>query len=180
MLKNRIFDCFAAFFFLPKILIGSATANPAPLVGKTAIHLPAAEAPSVGGELPSKTRIPFGWPSFALAPAEESAVCRLRWKGETLPEGESIRFRLAVALDVRENVTLEIRLPEGGGAIGKMNLSHSPVFQIEEVTLTRDQAAKALAGGLEIARIQVNAPLRLFAPGSAEVPLVLQPHLMVA
>jgi len=180
MLKNRISDRFAQLFLVVVILIGSATAKPAPIAGSAAIHLPAAEAPSAVGELPPRTRIPFGWPSFALAPAGESAVCRIKWKDESIPEGETIRFRLAVALDVRENVILEIRLPEGGATLGTMDFSHSPVFQIEEISLTRVQAAKALEAGLDIARIQGSAPFQLFAPGLEGIPAVLQPHLMVA
>lgn len=180
MLKNRISDRFVAIFFAALVLIGNAPAKPEADTKVAVTHLPVAEAPSARGELPQKARIPFGWPSFALAPAGESPACRVKWKGGPLPEGETIRFRLAVALDVRENVILELRLPDGGELLGVMNFSHSPVFQMEEVALTRDQAAKALASGLEIDRIQGTAPFRLFAPGAEGIPAVLQPHLMIA
>ncbi len=152
-----------------------------------AVHIPATSEKSPAFSVPSDKRVPFGWPSIAIAPADEETATFVQWSGQELPPGDNVQLRVATALDSHEPLLLEIRVPSDPEPLGNIKLNFSPVFQIGELALTRDQASRVLAEGILITRTVGNAPFHLFGPSASsstsdipDIPAVLQPHLMVA
>lgn len=142
----------------------------------TVLHLPSASATAPPVAVPAGKRVPFAWPSLAVAP---DIATTLHWSLDALPEG-NVWLRLAVALDVRETVAVEVRRPSTQAVLGILDFTQSPVFQIHELPLTRDDAWRALAEGLELVLTSGTVALRVFAPTkSSALPVLLQPHLLV-
>ncbi|MCZ7637788.1 MAG: glycoside hydrolase family 88 protein [Verrucomicrobia bacterium] len=165
----------------PGVLLAPSPAWPhRPVVD--GLYLPAlgCEAPAI--LVPRDKRVPFGWPSFSLSPAGQPGSARLTWPAMDLPPGDDIRLRLTLALDVQETNRIEVRLATSGTVLGTVDFIRSTVIQIDELRLTRDQAAQVLDEGLELVRTVGVNPLRLFAPTPSPkaTPAVLQPHLLVA
>ncbi|WP_283434094.1 glycoside hydrolase family 88 protein [Neorhodopirellula lusitana] len=168
--------------------------------GAEAVYRGAASAQSPVFPVPSDKRIPFAWPSIAIAPASDGGSTHLQWLAKELPPGETIRLRLATALDSRQKLLLEVRLPGESEPLGHFDFNYAPVFQIGELTLTRGQAKRVLEEGVLITRTVGEAPFHLFGPDSRSssledsskrtsttssserkaIPVLLQPHLMVA
>src|SRR5690606_27287794 len=105
-----------------------------------------------------------------------------QWDTKKLPAGDTIRLRISTALDSREKMPISITFPSDGSELGKMDMNFSPVFQIEELELTRAQAERVLAEGVELRRTHGESPMHIFGPADAKgaLPPVLRPHLMVA
>ena len=146
------------------------------------LYLPAATCEGPAILVPRDKRVPFGWPSFSLGPADQPGSARLTWPAMNPPPGDDLRLRLALALDVQETNRIEVRLAASGTVLGTVDFIRSTVIQIEELPLTREQATQVLAEGLELVRTVGVNPLRLFAPTPSPkaTPAVLQPHLLVA
>ncbi len=144
-----------------------------------ATHLTAASGKPAETSVADGKRIPFGWPSIEI-PADTSAT--VKWDSRQLPPGDTIRLRIASALDCREGLRLEISVPSDTQPLGEINFTQAPVFQIGEIALDRTQAEKVLSQGIIITRTEGKAPFRIFAPASGKqsVPALLQPHLMIA
>ena len=143
-------------------------------------HLPASSAEGSGAETPEGKRVPFGWDSVAVAPPDGDASLILKWDTTTLPEGDPVNLRIAVALECREKAQLSFSLAESGGALGVLDVSFASVLQIAELPLTRPQAEQALAQGIRVTQTVGKNQFRIFSPTDEKVPAVLRPHFCVA
>lgn len=130
-------------------------------------------------ELPEDKRLPFGWKAFAVpAPgADENPV--LRWEG--LAIGEETRFRLTIAIDIREENEIEIRLADSGEKLGVFDIRFAPVLEPFELLLDREQTARVATEGITLVMTKGKLPVWFLAveqdrPDSA----TLQPHLLFA
>ena len=125
---------------------------------------------------PQGKRIPFGWKAFRL---EKPTI--LGFKALIRPV-EPSRFRLAVALDSREESRVEVYLPQGHWEPAIMDIRYPGPFQTFEVELDPDATQAALRGGIGLRRITGQESLMFFAPDPSgnTTPSELQPHLMVA
>lgn len=132
--------------------------------------------------VPLGKRVPFGWPSFSVAPAGDSIATFLSWPAQSLPLGDQMRLRLAVALDTRESNHVSMRLRSSQELLGTFDFTRSTVFQLGEIAITRDQAVQVIDQGVELRRLEGSLPLRFFAPtpSARGIPGLLQPHLLAA
>jgi hypothetical protein len=86
---------------------------------------------------------------------------------------------LAVSLDIRETMRIEVSEAGSGELIGQIDFTQAPVFQLGEVVLSRDQVERILKTGVALRIAADNGLARFFSPGG-RAPSLLQPHLMVA
>ncbi|MFD2615440.1 glycoside hydrolase family 88 protein [Paenibacillus gansuensis] len=143
------------------------------LPGKTPC-LAAAHAQTADLKVPESKRIPFGWTAAGIGPGSGESLT-LYWNGPL--RNHPAWLRIAIALDVRENVRLALRSAATGVPIGEFDIRYASVFQLYQVKLTGAQTELVLKEGAVLSLIQGSEALWIFTGGPAEAPLLL-PHLL--
>jgi hypothetical protein len=123
---------------------------------------------------PGNKRIPFGWKGFRVAPGERA---RLLAPASGLPAGPA-RFRVAVAVDYRDEAVVRVRSGGSGAVLGRMDIRWAGAFQVFELVLSQRDTEIVAREGVELEQVAGVEPLYLFAP-SEGLPPELHPHLMV-
>ncbi|KGE18776.1 glycoside hydrolase family 88 protein [Paenibacillus wynnii] len=134
-------------------------------------------APEIG--LPDGMRIPFGWSASPVVPGE-GKITALHWDESIVLVKDHVRFRIAVAVDVRENKIVEVFALKSGRVLGTLDIRFAHVFQIFELPMSLNDAITALKEGIGLRLLQGNSPLWFFVQGtdgSLDEPTLL-PHLM--
>lgn len=133
-------------------------------------------APSAA--VPDGMRVPFGWHAAPVV-ADEREMTELRWTGVCVGD-VGVRFRVTVAIDVRDERLVDVVLLGSGHVVGQFDVRFAHVFQIFELVLTGEQARSAVADGLGLRLATGSDPLWIFVPDDAAglVEPVLLPHLM--
>ncbi|MGG1555182.1 glycoside hydrolase family 88 protein [Paenibacillus ferrarius] len=136
--------------------------------------------------VPEGKRLPFGWCSFVVPPANNSNKGSfLYWAdpddvatSNEVSEG-SVYFRVTVALDVREEKSVEVRLASSGRIIGVLDIRYAYVFQPFQIELSREDAQLARCEGVELRMATGSEPLWLFMERECSLPSTLfVPHLL--
>jgi rhamnogalacturonyl hydrolase YesR len=154
------------------------------------VRLCAATTASGTDPVPAGKRLPFGW-TASTVPAPGNGRRVLSFPGsasETVPEAStSVAFRLAVALDVRDERLVEVRSAKTDTRVGMLDIRYAPVFQVHSLELSLEDGQLLLDEGLALTMIRGEAPLWFFAvpPGTdavsgthMESPEILQPHIL--
>jgi hypothetical protein len=128
-------------------------------------------------EPPARQRAPFGWHfETVAAPGPDQLPLVLAW-GD-LSEGETpTAFRLAVALDERDEKVVEAALPGSGRVVGTMDLRFVTQFQLYELPLSPEDAAAVRREGLAL-RLLSGSDLEVFT-GGPDLPDAFVPHLLL-
>jgi unsaturated rhamnogalacturonyl hydrolase len=129
-------------------------------------HLPD-KVEAMAQSLPSGKRQPFGW-KFCYVPKSNSRGTVLTWPGSTALTGPS-RFRIATALDTRDEKRVEAYLPGNGRVIGVLDLRFAPVNQPHEIELSAGDTREVLEQGLGL-RVREGSGSFIFDPDSATAP----------
>lgn len=129
--------------------------------------------------LPEDKRVPFGWQAFAVpAPGADSHPV-LKW--QNLPAADETRFRLTIAIDIREENEIEIRLAESGEKLGVFDICFAPVLEPFELILDRGQTAKVAAEGITLVMTKGKLPVWFFTTETDKSDsAALKPHLLIA
>lgn len=114
---------------------------------------------------PSKKRIPRDWTAVPIGTGEQAL--ELKWSDTNTGQGDyhpedSIRLRITVAIEIREEIRVEAYLLESGTVLGTFDVRYAYVYQPYEIILTAAQAKAALQEGVG---------LRIPDPGTAETAL---------
>lgn len=149
-----------------------------------------AEAPNI--PIPGKKRVPFGWQAKAIDKRAGLGRTRLsstnnqlahRWKAQLQDEESalSIKLRLTVAIDIREELLIEARLPLSGTLLGVFDIRYGYALQLFEIPLAPDHFPAALDEGIELIMIQGETAMWMIA-GTEPDPSThaLLPHLIVS
>ncbi|GAB4463187.1 MAG: hypothetical protein OHK0029_31390 [Armatimonadaceae bacterium] len=140
---------------------------------------------------PSGKRFPFGWEALAVVPNVETP--RLTFTAS--PEQIAGRLRFTVALDDREEKSLEAVLAESGETVGRFDLRYADTLQTVEVKLDPLDTFRAQSEGIYLRLTRGSSPLYVLrgtvsteeegdaAPDAGEdasgkVPALLCPHLL--
>ncbi|CAH1217681.1 hypothetical protein PAECIP111891_04619 [Paenibacillus allorhizoplanae] len=124
--------------------------------------------------VPEGKRIPFGWSAAAVGASSKEWV-RLFW---SVPVSDQPGYlRISVALDLREEVCVEVVTAVTSVQIGMLDIRYASVFQPYQLQLTAAQMALISSEGVELRLVKGRAPLWIFTEGPVEAPLLL-PHLL--
>lgn len=130
-------------------------------------------APAAGVQPPpARKRIPFGWKGFRVE--HGSAVDLL--PPTSAPFGPA-RFRLAVAVDFRDESTVLAASRISDCSFGRFDIRWAGAFQLFEVVLSEQDTAEVARSGVRLIRLDGQEPLQFFAP-SPDLPPEFHPHLM--
>lgn len=139
-------------------------------------------------------RVPFGWTAKAVDKTGSGNVTRLRPARKesdaadeaALPSAVSLNgtaagyIRMTIAIDIREEVKVEARLPHTREMIGVFDIRYAYPLQIFEIPVSANDVSAVLDHGVELNMIQGNAPIWFFvrteSDGSADT---LLPHLLL-
>lgn len=139
-----------------------------PILGATPYQLATlVEAPHL--PVPDGKRLPFGWRAFAVPSAGQSAAVYLRF-GVTPADHRSYnnhraaRLRLSVAIDVREEKTVEVFLARSQRAVGRFDIRYAAVFQPFELLLNAVDTTAVLNEGIGLRQTRGTQPLWVFHP----------------
>lgn len=127
---------------------------------------------------PERKRVPFCWKVASIVP-DNTAETKLWWK-----ENEQImstaRFRLCVAVDVREEKVIELFTLQTKKIIGTLDIRFASVFQVYESIISRKDSLALISEGLGMRMVKGKEPLWFFIEGSGSVPLErsFKPHLL--
>ncbi|WP_179085560.1 glycoside hydrolase family 88 protein [Paenibacillus sp. FSL H7-0326] len=129
--------------------------------------------------LPSGKRIPFGWEAAPIG-SDPDRVTQLHWNVPGDYMQSSTRFRLTVAIDVREEKMVQIYSLASKKVLGYLDIRFSSVFQTYEVIFTQEDTLVAIREGVGLKLIKGSEPLWFFTHGSdkASIELVFKPHLL--
>lgn len=124
--------------------------------------------------VPAKMRAPFGWKTATIASNKSPLVCV--WPNLARVVTPT-HLRFAIALDERDEKTIEVFLPKSGRVIGPMEVRFVSQFQIHQLRLTAADVAGIRREGVGM-RLTKGSDLEILADG-ADIPAVLLPHLLV-
>ncbi|MBW5445713.1 hypothetical protein GE107_06490 [Cohnella sp. CFH 77786] len=138
--------------------------------------------PSVeGAEVPPPEgkRVPFGWSAYAVPAAGTGNSAQWIWNRAAEIRGESVRLRMTVALDAREDKVVECYLLSSCRVLGSLDIRFSFPMQIYELPLSLSDAAAAVREGVGFRMVKGEEPLWLFRETGEPGEVLLRPHLYV-
>ncbi len=131
----------------------------------------AIEAPDL--DVPEGKRVSFGLDAIPVLP--DGILTRLYWSAAS-SDVES-RLRLMIALDVREEVLIEVIALQTEKVIGTLDIRYAYVCQPFEMLLNPEQTASALLDGVGLRMVQGTKALWFFNAVVPETTL-FRPHLL--
>jgi unsaturated rhamnogalacturonyl hydrolase len=153
-------------------------------MSETMVHLLPNKTAFADAAIPAGFRVPFGWQAGVIGKSDGYGAGRLEWSGQ-LPSGFSgeqlyrLWLRFTVAIDVREEKLVEIRLAQSGEKIGSCWLRFAYALQPFEVELDPLLCPRIQEEGIELLLIQGEVPLWIISAMDDEAEnRLLQPHLL--
>jgi unsaturated rhamnogalacturonyl hydrolase len=130
--------------------------------------------------LPEGTRIPFGWSSFVVPPLGSGESPVLKWN-DMVMVGDTCSLRFSIALDVREEKQIEVRLAESETVIACFDVKYAPVHQIQSVFIEAKYIPAILDQGVRLQMKKGDSPLWIISPSATQQNTLkaLQPHIMI-
>lgn len=132
--------------------------------------------------LPQNTRVSFGWNAFGVKNEESATRFFLPEKQKINTLNKEILFRISVAIDMREEVTLCLQLAEDKIKIGEIDIKYSPPLQIHECKIHNVYFDKIQKQGLQIfVSTPAQSTIWLYekAVDQFNEPTIFQPHFLV-
>lgn len=86
-------------------------------------------------------RVPFGWAAKPVV-SGEGIVTELHWEQQPALLADHARFRITVAVDVRENKRIEVFSLHTGTVIGSLDIRFAHVFQLFELPISLSDALR--------------------------------------
>lgn len=128
-------------------------------------------------QLAANKRIPLGWSAFPIKAGNHSTVLM---KFNTLKEiPGDFHFRITASIDIREEVTLEVFLPENGETIAKLDIKYAHPFQPFETAVESKWLPEIVRQGLGLRMIKGTQDVWFFQAGTKQTDnLGLQPQLI--
>lgn len=127
--------------------------------------------------LAEEKRLPFGWTAFAVPVPEADEYPMLKWAD--LPSTGEGRLRFTIAVDLREEIMIDVRLAETGKKIAELDIRFAPVLEPFEIILTEEQTREVADEGISLVMTKGTNPVWFFQvdPDQKEH-AALQPHLL--
>ncbi len=124
-------------------------------------------------------RVPLGWPVFAVAGTENEGRGSVILKFPDLTHNENdFYFRICSAIDIREELSIGVWLPESNTQIGCFDIKYAHPFQPFEVLIPRKYIKEIIHQGLEIKMHEGKKEGWFISSGNASVASGLQPQIM--
>ncbi|MGF1585652.1 MAG: glycoside hydrolase family 88 protein [Bacteroidales bacterium] len=130
--------------------------------------------------LPEGMRVPFGWSSFVVPPLGLGESPILKWNDMVMVE-DTCSLRFSIALDVREEKQIEVRLAESETIVACFNVKYAPVHQIQSVFIEAKYIPAILDQGVRLQMKKGDSPLWIISPSATQQNNIkaLQPHIMI-
>ena len=128
----------------------------------------------------NEQRVPFGWKAFSLSPAGKGRILKINRKIKIQP-GHNYYLRLTIAIDIREEKTVEVMDPATREVFGEIDIRYAPVLNMFELPLTADQISQVQQNGIILRLAKGTEPLWIFEQtGNKKEGMALLPHLLAA
>lgn len=128
-------------------------------------------------QLDAKKRIPLGWPAFPVG-AHQLQPVRMKFTSLKFTS-EEIRFRITSAVDIREEVMLEIFLPDSGETIATLDIKYAHPFQPFEAPIKSKWLPEIALHGVGLRMVKGNSDAWFYmADTKRSDNLGLQPQLL--
>ncbi|MBU3191025.1 glycoside hydrolase family 88 protein [Clostridium bowmanii] len=129
-------------------------------------------------QVPNSKRIPFGWKAVPILDTEFDHPLKLLWS-ENPRIDDTVRFRITIALDVREEKLIEVFLINSGQVIGEFDIRYAHVFEIFEIEIEVEYALKALKEGIGLRMTKGSQPLWIFSNSNPKADKLFLPHILI-
>lgn len=106
-------------------------------------------------QLDANKRIPLGWPAFPVAVKKLQPV-HLKFNSLKFTS-EEIHFRVTSAIDIREEVMLEVFLPDSGEIIATLDIKYAHPFQPFEAPIERKWLPEIIRQGIGLRMVKGNS-----------------------
>jgi len=128
-------------------------------------------------QLAANKRIPLGWPAF---PVDAINLSPVHMKFNTLKEIHGdLHFRITAAIDIREEVMLEVFLPVSGETIASLDIRYAHPFQPFEMPIENKWIPEIVRQGLGLRMIKGTQDAWFFQTDFKQTDnLGLQPQLI--
>lgn len=127
--------------------------------------------------LAANKRIPLGWPAFPVTAKDLSPVL-LKFGSLKESVGE-FHFRITAAIDIREEIMLEVFLPESGETVALLDIRYAHPFQPFETTIENKWLSEIIRQGIGLRTIKGTQDAWFFQSNSKQTDnLGLQPQLI--
>jgi len=142
------------------------------------VYLHPSVSEPANSELPDEKRLPFGWKAFAVGAPGATNKPVLKW--EKLPQTGPSRLRFTVAVDMREEKIVEVRLAESKTRIGEFDIRFAPVLEPLELSLNEAETRKVADEGVILEMTKGSEPAWFFqVEPNAGRRAALMPHLLL-
>ncbi len=122
-------------------------------------------------------RLPFGWNAFAVPVPDANQYPVLKWAD--LPSTGQGRLRFTIAVDLREEIKIDVRLANSGKKIGELDIRFAPVLEPFEIILTEEQTREVADQGISLVMTKGKNPVWfLQVDPDRKDHAALQPHLL--
>ncbi len=160
------------------ILAGSATLGISQDSGESEIVYQHPEISNLAGlPMAEGKRLPFEWNAFAVPLPGATEYPVLKWTD--LPSTGAGRLRFTIAIDLREEIAIDIRLAKSGEKIGELDIRFAPVLEPFEIILTDEQTRKVADEGISLVMTKGENPVWFFeVDPERKEHAALQPHLL--
>ncbi|MFC4776671.1 glycoside hydrolase family 88 protein [Paenibacillus sp. GCM10023252] len=128
--------------------------------------------------LPDGKRVPLGWSARAVVPGGELTI--LHWHDKDFLMTDHTRLRICTAIDVREDLLVEVVTLGTERVLGTLDIRYAPVFQMLELPLSLNDALEALKEGVGLRMTKGQSAL-WFLVQSSDTAIrepALLPHLL--
>lgn len=167
--------CSGALIVYPQI----ASAIGSPVMEKNFKRYLASKVGASELKLSPKKRIPLGWPAFGVS-ANRSASSAVNMKFNSLENGKGdFYFRITSAIDLREEVEIEVFLPDSNATVATFDLKFSHPFQPFETRIDNKLINEIKEQGLSLRVVKGKSDAWFYLPDETKSDnLGLQPQLI--
>lgn len=157
---------------LPEMVAGNSVSGKEPFKRYFAAISSSPEA-----QLAANKRIPLGWPAFPVV-GENSPPVLLKFNS-LKDNSVDFHFRITAAIDIREELMLEVFLPENGEMIASLDIKYAHPFQPFETPIENKWLPEIIRQGLGLRMTKGKQDAWFFQTDSKHTDnLGLQPQLI--
>ncbi|MBU3114748.1 hypothetical protein [Clostridium lacusfryxellense] len=129
-------------------------------------------------QVPNSKRIHFGWLAVPVVESNSNDTLKFFWSENPLID-DSVRFRITIALDVREEKLIQVFLINSGQVIGEFDIRYAHVFEIFEIEIKEEYAVNVFKEGIGLRMLKGSQPLWIFSSTNPEADELFSPHILV-
>ncbi|WP_069999485.1 glycoside hydrolase family 88 protein [Cellulosilyticum sp. I15G10I2] len=129
--------------------------------------------------VPVGKRAPFSWPTTSINANGEKTIL---FFDNMKVDAPYVYLRLTIAIDIREDVILEVSIPDTESILGMIDIRYGVVFQPFELKIPKDECQKVMNQGIAIRMIKGTSNIYFFNDTSSHFSMnqKLNCHLMFA